>query len=152
VTRPEPDRLLRQFERDGAIACALTAAAALVIDGGRPDGAVAVLAGGALSAASYLGIKRVATAALDVAARAGREREAGPAGEGASAAPGGAARAWLAVKACARLALLAVAAYVMLTCFKMRPVGLAAGATAPFLAAVAHLARSSRRASGRGRS
>jgi hypothetical protein len=53
-------------------------------------------------------------------------------------------RAFLVVKFFTRYALLAVAAYVMLTCFRLHPVGLLAGATAPFLAAVVQAARMSR--------
>ena len=42
---------------------------------------------------------------------------------------------FLAVKFLARYALLAIAAYAMLTCFRLHPVGLAAGVTSPVLAA-----------------
>ena len=153
-------RLLRQFERDGIAACAVMAAAALAIERGRPGGAAGVLAGGALSALSYVAIKRGADAVLDAAASAGRERAAGgaePTQGGADAGPpapamGWGRRAWIAAQFFGRYALLAVGAYVMLACFGVHPVGLLAGATAPFLAAVVYVARSARASSRRRRS
>ena len=123
----EPDRFLRQFERDGAIACVAMAAIALVVERGRPDGAAGVLAGGALSALSYWAIK----CGVDVVLTGGR-------------------RVWLALKFLTRYALLAVGAYVMLACFRVHPVGLLAGATAPFVAAAVQVMRSSRASSGGG--
>lgn len=54
-------------------------------------------------------------------------------------------KAYLAVKFFTRYALLAVAAYVMLTCLRLHPVGVAAGVTSPFLAAVLQVGRLSRR-------
>jgi len=53
-------------------------------------------------------------------------------------------RAFLAVKFFTRYALLAVAAYVMLTCFRLHPVAVLVGATSPFLAALVLVGRLSR--------
>jgi hypothetical protein len=151
----ESDRLLKQFERDSVIACLAMAAIALAVERGRPDGAAGVLAGGALMAISYRAIKGgvdvVLAVASKAAARAGTggtpEGGNGPAAEPALT-PG--RRAWLALKFIGRYALLAVGAYVMLACFRVHPVGLLAGATAPFVAAAVQLMRSSRASSGGG--
>lgn len=150
----EPDRLLKQFERDGVVACLAMAAIALAVERGRPDGAAGVLAGGALTVLSYLAIKGGVTALLDAVSKAGPLTDAGGAKEGRSApaagpAPAAGRRAWLMVKFLGRYALLAVVAYVMLACFRVHPVGLLAGATAPFVAAVMHVMRSSRASSRR---
>lgn len=151
----ESDRLLKQFERDGVIACLTMAAIALAVGRGRPDGAAGVLAGGALAAVSYLAIKGGVDVVLAVVSRA-----AGRAGTGATAEDGtetesgpaltAGRRAWLALKFFGRYALLAVGAYVMLACFRVHPVGLLAGATAPFVAAAVQVMRSSRATSHRG--
>lgn len=151
----DPDRLLRQFERDAVIVCLAMAALALALERGRPDGAAGVLAGGALMTLSYLAIKGGVDVVLAVASKAAGRTSgvegAGGAGEAAEAPalPAG-RRAWLAAKFFGRYALLAVGAYVMLACFRVHPVGLLAGATAPFVAAAVHVMRSSRASSGRG--
>jgi hypothetical protein len=134
------DLSLRQFERDGAIACAVLVAIALVLRRGRLDAAVGVAGGFALSALSYWAIKGAVTLVVGVAARA---QEPGAARGGDSPAPAGRGVA-LAVKFFTRYALLAVGAYVMLACLRVHPVGLFAGATTPFLAAVVQATRASR--------
>ena len=144
----ESDQLLRQFERDGVVACVAMAAIALVVERGRFDGAAGVLAGGAISAASYWAIKGGVDVVVAVAARASRKAP-GDADEGvAGPRPGpvltGGRRVWLALKFFTRYALLAVVAYVMLSCFRVHPVGLLAGATTPFVAAAAQVVRSYR--------
>jgi hypothetical protein len=53
------------------------------------------------------------------------------------------------VKYFTRYALLAVGAYVMLTCFHLHPAGLLLGALTPFLAALGQLVHASRTPSGR---
>jgi len=145
----EPDRAVRLFERDAAVACLAMAVVALAIGRGRPDGAAGVLAGGALAGLSYWGLKGVVGAVVSLAGRAGNE--AGSEGGAGAALPAG-NRAVLAVKFLSRYALLAIGAYVMLTCFRVNPVGLVAGATAPFAAAlwqVVRVARSGSRGSRR---
>jgi hypothetical protein len=129
VRLAEDDGTLRQFERDAAVACGAMALAALAIGRGRPDGAAGVLAGGMLMAVSYWGLKGAA------------DLVAGVAGDGGLTPR---SRIRLAVKFLARYALLVVGAYVMLTCFRVHPVGLLAGALTPFLAALVQVVRSSR--------
>lgn len=127
----EADPALRRFERDAALAClGLTVVGAAVVAAVRGVGAAAntaagVLGGGLLIAVSYRAIK----GAADLVA-------------GSGLSPG--RRAFLAVKFFTRYALLAVAAYVMLTCFRLHPAGVLAGATSPFLAAVMQVGRLSR--------
>jgi hypothetical protein len=171
----EPDRSLRQFERDAAVACGAMAVIALAVGRGSPNGAAGVLAGGALTALSYWGLKGAVDLVVGVAGRmgtrpvpdeagqpvgVGRAAETPPAGESAGVpvepgetAPAGSAsdpaipagsRIGLAVKFFTRYALLAVGAYVMLTCFRVHPVGLLAGATTPFVAALVQAVRSFR--------
>jgi hypothetical protein len=130
----EPDRALRQFERDAAFACGAMAVAALAVARGRPDGAAGVLAGGALTGLSYWALKGAVNL---VAALAGRRR---PEGDREPPLPSG-KRAVLAVKFLSRYALLAVGAYVMLACFRVHPVGLLAGATTPFVAVLVQVVR-----------
>jgi hypothetical protein len=125
------------------------AAIALAIERGRPDGAAGVLAGGALTALSYWAIKGGVDVVLAVAAKAARQAAPGDANEDEAAPQPGPAltrgrRVWLALKFFTRYALLAVWAYVMLSCFRVHPVGLLAGATTPFVAAAAQVVRSSR--------
>lgn len=131
------------------MACLAMAAIALAVERGRYDGAAGVLAGGALSALSYLAIKGGVDVVLAVAskvagpAEAAGETEDGDESERTPALTAG-RRAWLALKFFGRYALLAVGAYVMLACFRVHPIGLLAGATAPFVAAAVHVMRSSR--------
>ena len=163
----EPDAALRQFERDAVVACLAMAAIALVWQRGRPDAAAGVIAGGALVAVSYRAIKGGVDLVAGLAETAGRAagRPVAPAAEqAAEAAPPPASpsdevrpisrgrRVLLAVRFLGRYALLAVGAYVMLTCFRVHPAGLVAGATAPFLAAVAQVVRASRGPTRRGHS
>jgi hypothetical protein len=151
----DSDPLLRQFERDTVVVCLAMAVAALVLRQGRPDAAAGVVAGGALMALSYLAIKGGVDLVIAAASKAARPAKSSDAEEEPGDAPERPAlpagrRAWLAVKFFGRYALLAVGAYVMLACFRVHPVGLMAGATAPFVAAAVHLMRSSRASSGRG--
>jgi len=134
----DPDRSLRQFERDAAVACGAMALIALVVERGRPDGAAGVLAGGALMAFSYWAIKGGVELVVGMAGRAGLQ-------------PGPVRRARLAVKFLLRYALLAVGAYVMLTRFRVHPVGLLVGATTPFVAALVQAVRLARTPSHRDR-
>jgi hypothetical protein len=162
VTPAEVDPALRRFERDAAGACLVTALVAFGVaavgSGVGPALRVGlgVIGGGLLTALSYRAIK----GGVDVVMRA-----AGAVAASAPEAPGGAVgeapsepdpgpprgpvlsvgrKAFFAVKFFTRYALLAIAAYVMLTCFRLHPVGLVAGATAPFLAAAVQAGRLSR--------
>lgn len=127
----EADAALRQFERDAVVAClalALLAGGSALAAWGPAAGVNAaggVLCGGLLMTVSYRAIKGAADVVTAAPASLGR-------------------RALLAVKFFTRYALLAVAAYVMLTCFRLHPAGVLAGATSPFLAAVMQVGRLSR--------
>jgi hypothetical protein len=134
------DPSLRLFERDAAIACGVMAAIALVVERGRPDAAAGVVGGFALMALSYSAIKGAVNLVVTLAGRTGA---AGGEAPGEPALPAG-KRVALAVKFFTRYALLAVGAYVMLACLRVHPVGLLAGATTPFVAAVVQAVRSSR--------
>ena len=122
------DRDLRHFERDAIIACGSMATVALVVSRGvaAPLG---VLAGGLLMALSYLAVK------------GGVDALVGPRGGGPLTLR---QRVLGAVKFLTRYALLAIAAYAMLSCFRLHPIGLVAGAASPFIAAIAQVVRISR--------
>ncbi|HOC16701.1 MAG TPA: ATP synthase subunit I [Vicinamibacterales bacterium] len=129
--RPGGDPL-RSFERDSAVACLAMAGAGWALSGWRLDVAGGVLAGGGLMAVSYAFIKGgVEGAARALAEAAGTSRRR--------------VRLALAVvKFLTRYALLAVAAYGILTCFHLHPAGVLAGALSPFLGALGQLVRMSR--------
>ena len=135
----DPDPALRRFERDALIACGVMTAIALAVQRGRPDAAAGVVGGFALTAFSYSALKGAVNlvASLSAAARPAGEAPADP------PLPAG-KRVTLAVKFFTRYALLAVGAYAMLACLRVHPVGLLAGATTPFVAAVVQAVRSSR--------
>lgn len=163
MTVRETDPALRRFERDGVLACGVMACVAAVVSGWRWDVAAGVIAGGALTAFSYLTIKGGIDAlarspAIARAAPAESRRREAPvppetAEEGVREAParrpGNILRAIVTVvKYFTRFALLAVGAYVMLTCFHLHPAGLLVGALTPFVAALGQLVRMSRAPSG----
>jgi hypothetical protein len=162
VSAAERDPALRRFERDAVLACLGLAACGLAAvwptRGIVPalNGAAGVLGGGLLMALSYRAIKGAASLVVETMGNeAGGplppENRGSAAGDHAAEQDVGPARlpagrrAFLAVKFFTRYALLAVAAYVMLTCFRLHPVGLVVGATSPFLAAVMQVGRLSRR-------
>ena len=134
MTAGDSDPALRRFELDAVIACGVVAVLAFALT--SPNGLVpalnaflAVLAGGLLTGLSYRAIKGGVDVAVVAATGAGLSK---------------ARRVVLSVKFFTRYALLAVAAYVMLTCFHLHPVGVLAGATSPFLAAVVLVGRLAR--------
>jgi hypothetical protein len=148
-----------------AVACALVAPWWGVAAAARA--ALGVLGGGLLTAVSYRAIKGAANLLVETARQAGlKPRSTDGAGETAGQAAltprstvenpgtGGAGlqacpppvlsfgrRAFLCVKFFTRYALLAVAAYVMLTRLRLHPVAVLAGATSPFLAALMQVVR-----------
>lgn len=136
----DPDPSLRRFERDAAIACGVMTVVALVVSRGKPDAAAGVVGGFALVALSYSALKGAVNV---VAGLAGRSPSADGGAGAAPPLPAG-KRLSLAVKFFTRYALLAVGAYAMLACLRVHPVGLLAGATTPFVAAVVQAVRSSR--------
>jgi hypothetical protein len=120
---PEPDASLRRVQRDAAIICLALAALAAVVMRGRTDGAVGVLAGGALMALSYAAIKGGVDAAL-------KRTAASP--DGAAAASR--AAAWAAFRFMARYGVIAVLAWAVLVPLHAHPLGVFAGVSAPVLA------------------
>ena len=158
----EADRHLRQFERDAVVACGAMAAVALVVSRGV-EAPLGVLAGGLLMALSYLAVKGGVDAVVGrgsdapgAAAEVDATPAADPAAAGSAEATGEPAegpppvrlslrrRVLGAVKFFTRYALLALGAYVMLSCFRLHPMGLMAGAVSPFVAALAQVVRMSR--------
>jgi len=155
VTAAEPDAALRHFQRDSIVACGVLALGALAATRGRLDVAAGVVAGGALMAVSFRAIKGGVDVVVAGARAAGERQASQPAPEGDTGEAEGRAAsaprplshgrmAVLAVKFFTRYALLAVGAYVMLTCFRLHPVGLLVGAMSPFAAAVVQVVRMSR--------
>jgi hypothetical protein len=137
VTLFDRDPDLRRFERDGLLACGAMVVIALVWQRGRWDGAAGVVGGAALMAMSYRALRGAADLVVALAGRSRAEDEGGP------ALPAG-NRAILGLKFFSRYALLAAGAYAMLRWFCVHPVGLLAGATTPFLAALVQAVRSYR--------
>ncbi len=131
----ERDPALRRFELDGLIVWGALIAGALALTGGRVDVALSVAAGGALMAVSYLGIKSGADLIM-ASAGASRIRRRD--------------LVTAAVKFLGRFALLALGAYVMLTRFRLNPVGVLVGASVPVIAAAIQVPRLARRLTGRG--
>ena len=125
---PEPDASLRRVQRDAAIICLALAALAVVMMRGRPEGALGVLAGGALMAVSYAAIKGGVDAAR------GRNR----AGSGLASRPlpraASSAAAWAAFRFIARYGVIAVLAWAILVPLHAHPLGVFAGVTPPVLA------------------
>jgi hypothetical protein len=139
VTSTSRDPWIRRFEKDTLLALLAMAGLALVVRAGNPDAALGVLGGGALGAFSYWAIKGGVDAAL---------------GSAAFSASGGAATARVAggrrllgarvlsvAKFIGRYALLAVAAYVMLTRLRLHPIGMLVGVSAPVVAAAVLVVR-----------
>jgi hypothetical protein len=122
----ERDPSLRRIQRDSAVIAAAAAALAFVIQEGRPEGALGVLAGAGLMAFSYAAIKGGVTALLERAAAAGR---AGP-GERRS----GAGVAWVLARFIGRYLVIGFAAWAVLVPLRAHPLGLFAGVTVPVAA------------------
>jgi len=122
----ETDPSLRRVQRDSAIVALAAAAVALVIEGGRPEGALGVLAGAALMGFSYAAIKGGVTALLQRAAPAGR---AEPDDHHAKASV-----PWLLVRFIGRYLVIGIVAWAVLVPLRAHPLGLFAGVTAPVVA------------------
>jgi hypothetical protein len=116
----ETDAMLRRFERNQIVASlAMAALAALV---GRFDVALGVIGGGLLMAMSYRAIR----GGVDVIVPAGAEP---PSGRRLAKR-----HVLLVARFIGRYALLALAAYGMLVCLRIHPVGLLVGAASPVVA------------------
>jgi len=119
----DADWTVRRVERTAWFACGGMALLALLIAGGAPGPALAVLAGGALIALAYWSLK-AGVSVLDAPVQGGQGR------------PGAGRRTATAVlKIAGRYALLAFLAYVMIARLRLHPLGLFAGASS-FVAAV----------------
>ncbi|MBE3071419.1 MAG: hypothetical protein IMZ67_00455 [Acidobacteria bacterium] len=162
----ERDLALCRFERDALIVWGGLTAVAFVATRGRVDVAVGVIAGGALMALSYLGIKSggdVLAAAIgprkpyaehsQPAEDPGPARDdfadpIAPAEEDDASGPRRHVRSRAlviaALKFLGRYALLAVLAYVMLTRLRLHPVGVVIGVSVPAVAAAMQLVRAAR--------
>jgi hypothetical protein len=115
------DVLLRRVERTAAMVCGATAAGTLLLSGGRPGPAVAVLAGGLLAGVSYHSLKAGVSSLVRVTA-------AEPADRTGSSGRHGRSRVSAALaKVVVRYALLALLAYVMIARLRLHPLGLLAG-------------------------
>jgi hypothetical protein len=123
---PEPDPSLRRVQRDSGLICAAAAAVALILQRGRPAGALGVLAGTALMAISYRAIRDGVTAIVHRAAATSDKSPGGAVSRGRLA--------WTVMKFVGRYLLIGVAAWVVLVPFKAHPLGLFAGVTVPVLA------------------
>ena len=129
MTRPlagEADPSLRRVQRDSALIAVAGALLALLIQRGRPAGALGVLAGAALMGVSYTAIKGGVTALVQRSAAAG----AAAPGERVSKGRG----AWLLLTVIGRYLVIGIAAWAVLVPLKAHPLGLFAGVTVPVLA------------------
>jgi hypothetical protein len=124
----ELDASLRRVERDAIIIGVVMAGAALVIQDGRPGGALGVVGGGALMALSYRSIKGGVDA---VVRRVAGNESSGSRRRGLRALVG----------VVFRYALLAAGAYVILIPLRAHPLGVIAGVTAPVVAIALEAAR-----------
>jgi hypothetical protein len=121
----ETDPSLRRVQRDAVVIAVAAAAAALVIEGGRPEAALGVLAGAGLMGFSYAAIKGGVTALLQRAA-AGLDGPAGRESRGR--------RAWTLARFIGRYLVVGFVAWTVLVPLRAHPLGLFAGVTAPVLA------------------
>jgi hypothetical protein len=122
----EADHSLRRVQRDSAVIAVAAAALALVIQRGRPGGALGVLAGAALMGFSYAAIRGGVTALLERAAVA------------AHSTPGARAPrarvAWVLAKFIGRYLVAGLVAWAVLVPLRAHPLGLFAGVTVPVVA------------------
>ena len=115
------DLVLRRLERNGIIACMALAGAAWVIARGRVEAPLGVLAGGAVVAVSYQGVKSGIDALVGAIA-------------GGAVGPG--RRVVGLVKFFTRYAILAGAAYVIMARLKLPPMAVFAGASSLVVAVI----------------
>jgi len=138
----EFDPSLRRVQRDSAVIAVAAAAAALLVQRGRVEGALGVLAGAALMGFSYTAIKGGVTALLQRAVAAG---QASPDDRVSSVRV-----AWVLLKFIGRYLLAGVVAWAVLVPLRAHPLGLFAGVTVPVLAIGIEAVRLARRPSKRG--
>jgi hypothetical protein len=137
----ETDPSLRRVQRDSVIIAAAAAAFALVVERGRPEGALGVLAGAALMGFSYTAIKGGVTALLQRAATAS---QASPGGKLSTARV-----AWVLARFIGRYLVVGVVAWAVLVPLRAHPLGLFAGVSVPVAAIGVEAFRLARRPSRR---
>lgn len=146
----ESDASLRRVQRDSVVLGVAAAVLALVLDRGRPDGALGVVAGFGLMAFSYRAIRGGADA---LARRASDKAGTGVAIEGVTATGRPvavtASLAWTVFRYITRYAVLAAAAWVVLIPLNASPVGLFVGVSVPVAAVGVEAVRLVRRAGAR---
>jgi hypothetical protein len=120
----EPDLSLRRVQRDSAIIAVATAAVAFVIQGGRPEAALGVLAGAGIMGFSYRAIKGGVTTLLERAASRTDTGERAPKTR----------TAWLLARFIGRYLAAGLVAWVVLVPLRAHPLGLFAGVTVPVVA------------------
>jgi hypothetical protein len=138
----EHDPTLRRIWRNSALIAAVAAAAAFVLRGGRPEGALGVIAGAGLMAFSY----RVIRQGVDARASRALNTEQGLVDE-RRPKPGLAGTAWTLTKYITRYGVIAVAAWAILVPLGASPVWMFVGVSVPVaaIAVEAVLARRPRR-------
>ena len=137
----ETDPMLRRFERNQVVVCAVMAAIAAVT--GRLDVAAGVVGGTLLMAIGYGGIKAV----VNVLTMTTNERK--PAENARSCSR---RRLWALARFASRYALLALAAYVMLVRLHLHPLGVILGASTPVISVAIEGVATARRSSRAGHS
>jgi hypothetical protein len=115
------DDILARVERTAALVCVGMAAMALLLSGGRPGPAAAVLAGGLLAGVSYHSLKAGVSSLVQMTAVKPADRTGSSGGNGRSRVSAALA------KVVVRYALLALLAYVMIARLRLHPLGLLAG-------------------------
>ena len=122
--------LFRRLERDTLAVLGVAALVLLVYRPWQPALALGVLGGGALVALAYWALRGVVDALVDRAIHSENARVS---------------RAWALVKFFTRHAILAFAAYGMMTRLDLHPVGMLLGVSAPAAAAALEAIRAARR-------
>ena len=138
----ERDPSLRRIQRDAGLICAVTATAALILERGRPDGALGVLAGTGLMAMSYWAISSGVTAMVDRAAATSQSSPGKPVSRRRVI--------WTLARFLGRWIVFGVAAWVVLVPLRAHPLGLFAGVTASVAAIAVEAVRLATRRDRRG--
>ena len=128
---------LGRVERNGVIVCVALSLVAWAIARGRVDAPLGVVAGGALSAVSYRGIRAGVDLLVGATPGARASEEEGPRTRGHVAIG--------LVKFFTRYAILAGAAYLMMARLRLPPVAVLAGASSLVVAIILEALRPFRR-------
>jgi len=139
----DADPSLRRIQRDSAVMAIGAAVLALVLQRGRPDGALGVLAGAALMGFSYRAIGGGVDA---IVRKASGQKEAAPGTLGRKRGV-----VWALVTFIGRYLVIGLAGWVVLVPLHANPLSLFAGVSVPVLAIGIEAARLVRTTSGRRR-